>query len=80
MDWSQLLKDHGSIVVVLLIVATLFYKLVWNVWNAAMTSKDREIERLVAERDKYQGLFMERLQSAAPPVAEAKKDPRKETR
>jgi hypothetical protein len=37
-----------------LLVGFVFYKLVWKVWTAAMRSKDKEIERLVEERNFYQ--------------------------
>lgn len=55
--WSFLehLYDKGGIgVLSFLFIAFVFYKLVWKVWSAAMTSKDREIERLISERNYLQ--------------------------
>ena len=65
--WGFLIHiyDKGGITVVaLLLLAYVFYKLVWKVWSAAMASKDNEIERLIKERDYYQErLIPDRLTS-----------------
>ncbi len=60
--WSFLehIYDKGGLgvlaaVVCLLFLAFIFYKLVWRVWSAALESKDKEIERLIDERNYLQG-------------------------
>ena len=52
----------GPLVILFLFVAYVFYKLVWKVWSTAMESKDKEIERLIEERNFYQQrVFPDRL-------------------
>lgn len=64
-DFLGHLYEKGGVgVIAFLLVAYAFYKLVWKVWTAAMRSKDREIARLVGERNYYQSkLFPDRLTS-----------------
>lgn len=67
---SQISSQYGLVVLVLVLVLLLVFgcfllwKLVWRVWNAAMEAKDKEIERVSKERDKYQTLVFERLRSS----------------
>lgn len=65
---KQIQSQYGLIVLVLVVllgfVCFLLWKLIWQVWSAAMQSKEREIERVSKERDKYQALFFERLKSS----------------
>lgn len=65
---SQVRSQYGLVVLVLVLLLVfgcfLLWKLVWKVWNAAMEAKDREIERVSKERDKYQALVFERLRSS----------------
>lgn len=56
-----ILDEHGAAGLVLVVLAILFWRLIWKVWNAAMKSKDDEISRLVEERNKYQALVFENL-------------------
>ena len=65
---KEVIRLHGSTAAILIVLVFLFWKLIWKVWDRAMTSKDNEINRLVAERDKYQALVFERLLSSNPPV------------
>ena len=61
-------SDYGLAVMVLvalnLFLGFVFWKMIWNVWSAAMRAKDEEIDRLVKERDKYQELVFGRLESS----------------
>jgi len=62
--WNLLVevaKEYGAVAVVLILFVLIFWRMTWGVWNKAMTSKDEEIERLVAERDKYQKLVFDNL-------------------
>lgn len=69
---GEVLKEHGSVAVALVTVTVLFYKMTWSVWRDAMKAKNEEIERLVAERNKYQQIVFERLLSSKEtPVKEA---------
>ena len=55
--WCVLVElyDRGGVgVLAFLILAFVFYRMVWKVWTTAMESKDREIERLIDERNFYQ--------------------------
>lgn len=65
---SQIRSQYGLVVLVLVLLLVfgclLLWKLVWKVWSAAMEAKDREIERVSKERDKYQALIFERLKSS----------------
>jgi hypothetical protein len=65
---GQIRSQYGLVVLVLVLLLVfgclLLWKLVWKVWNAAMEAKDREIERISKERDKYQALVFERLKSS----------------
>lgn len=65
---SQIGSQYGLVVLVLVLLLAfgciLLWKLVWKVWSAAMEAKDKEIERLSKERDKYQALVFERLKSS----------------
>ena len=65
---NQIQSQYGLIVLILVLflafVCFLLWKLIWKVWSAAMTAKDREIERVSKERDKYQALVFERLKSS----------------
>jgi len=58
-------KQHGVVAIVLCFVCFLFWRMIWKVWDTAMRAKDQEIERVVAERDKYQKLVFERFLSSA---------------
>lgn len=64
----QLQSQYGLIVLVLLLLlgfaCFLLWKLIWQVWSAAMEAKEKEIARVSKERDKYQALFFERLRSS----------------
>ena len=62
----SLWQDGGAIVLLLAFVCLIFYKLIWKVWDNAMRAKNQEIERLVEQRDKYQSLFFERIESSDP--------------
>jgi hypothetical protein len=57
-------KD-GVVVMTLLAVIWFLYRglstLTWRVWSATLLSKDREIARLILDRDRYQALVFERL-------------------
>ena len=65
---NQIQSQYGLIVLVLVLflmfACFLLWKLIWKVWSAAMAAKDREIERVSKERDKYQALVFERLRSS----------------
>jgi|SRR5581483_2011342 len=50
-----------ALMAVLWFFCHLLYHLVWKVWYAAMTGKDREIARLTKELERYQSLVFERL-------------------
>jgi hypothetical protein len=68
--------DHGGMpVLALFSVFFLFYKLIWKVWLAMITSKDAEIDRLTKERNFYQEkLFPDRSTSDIQlPVARGKR-------
>ena len=58
-------SENGVVVLTLLAVIWFLYRglsiLIWRVWNATMQSKDREIARLILDRDRYQALVFERL-------------------
>ena len=60
------LYDRGGVgVLCFLLVAYTFYKLVWKVWQAAMNSRDEEIERLINERNYLQSkLFPDRTSAS----------------
>lgn len=64
----QIQSQYGLIVLVLVLLLVfaglLLWKLVWKVWSTAMESKEKEIERVSKERDKYQALVFERLRSS----------------
>lgn len=64
----QIQSQYGLIVSVLVLllvfVRFLLWKLTWKVWSTAMESKEKEIERVSKERDKYQALVFERLRSS----------------
>lgn len=73
----DVLERHGAFALGFVVLAVLFYKMVWKVWESAMRTKDEEIERLVEERNRYQALVFDRLQSsqiekqeATPPTSE----------
>jgi hypothetical protein len=61
---THVLDKHGAVALVLVLMCFLFWRLIWKVWSATLKSKDAEIERLVTERDKYQGYFFEKLESS----------------
>jgi hypothetical protein len=65
---DQIQSRYGLIVLVLLFLLIfscfMFWKLVWKVWSDAMKAKDEEISRISEERDKYQALVFERLESS----------------
>lgn len=65
---SQIQSQYGLIVLVLVLLLAfgclLLWSLIWKVWNAAMEAKDKEIERVSKERDKYQSLIFGRLKSS----------------
>lgn len=65
---AQIQSQYGLIVLVLVLLLAfacfLLWKLVWQVWSTAMQSKEKEIERVSKERDKYQALVFERLRSS----------------
>ena len=73
---NQIQSQYGLIVLVLVLFLAfacfLLWKLIWKVWSAAMTAKDREIERVSKERDKYQALVFERLKSSEATAAKGK--------
>lgn len=58
-------SKNGVVVLTLLAVIWFLYRglstLIWRVWSAAMQSKDREIARLVLDRDQYRKLVLDRL-------------------
>ena len=64
----QIQSQYGLVVLVLVLLLMfgcfLLWKLIWKVWSAAMESKEKEIERVSKERDKYQSLVFERLRSS----------------
>lgn len=64
----QIQSQYGLIVLVLVLLLAftclLLWKLIWKVWSTAMESKEKEIERVSRERDKYQALVFERLRSS----------------
>lgn len=64
----QIQSQYGLIVLVLVLLLAfaclLLWRLVWQVWSTAMESKEKEIERVSKERDKYQALVFERLRSS----------------
>lgn len=76
---KDVLKLHGSTAAILIFLVFVFWRLIWKVWSDTLESKNQEIDRLVKERDKYQGLVFERLLSAAPPPG-PQKDSKKEGR
>jgi hypothetical protein len=51
---NHIYDKGGPLVILFLFVAYVFYRLVWKVWSTAMESKDKEIERLIEERNFYQ--------------------------
>lgn len=55
---TQIQSQYELIVLVLVLllafVCFLLWKLIWQVWSTAMESKEKEIERVSKERDKYQ--------------------------
>lgn len=60
--FNHVYDKGGPLVILFLFVAFVFYKLVWKVWSSAMESKDKEIERLIEERNFYQQkVFPDRL-------------------
>jgi len=64
----QIQSQYGLTVLVLVLLLVfacfLLWKLIWRVWSTAMESKEKEIERVSKERDKYQALVFERLRSS----------------
>ena len=60
-------SENGVVVLTLLTVIGFLYfnlsKLTWKVWSTAMQSKDREIARLIHDRDQYRALVFERLRT-----------------
>lgn len=68
---NQIESQYGLIVLVLVLLLAfgcfLLWKLIWNVWSSAMAAKDKEIERVSKERDKYQAMVFERLRSSEVP-------------
>jgi hypothetical protein len=70
---SQIQSQYGLIVLVLVLllafVCWLLWALIWKVWSAAMAAKDKEIERVSRERDKYQTLVFNRLKSSEGPLS-----------
>lgn len=64
--FADVLREHGAVAFLLIVVCILFYRLIWKVWNAAMMGKDEEIRRLAEERDRYQKLVFERLLTSDP--------------
>jgi hypothetical protein len=60
-------SENGVVVLTLLTVIGFLYfnlsKLTWKVWSTAMQSKDREIARLLHDRDEYRALVFERLRT-----------------
>jgi len=65
---NQIQSAHGLIVLVLVLLLAfswfLLWKTTWSVWNKAMEAKDKEIQRISQERDKYQSLVFARLESS----------------
>lgn len=82
--FSQVESKHGLAILILILIilgmAFLLWKLVWRVWRATLKSKNDEIERLVAERNKYQDMVFDGLKSSRPyPPPDQSQDNGKET-
>ena len=64
---NEVRSENGVAVLTLLTVILFLYrslsKLTWKVWSAAMQSKDREIARLIQDRDQYRSLVFDRLRA-----------------
>lgn len=67
---EQIHSQYGLLVLMLVAIIGLgfglFWKMVWKVWSAALGAKEEEIARLARERDAYQALFLDSLQSTKP--------------
>lgn len=74
----QIQSQYGLVVLVLLLLLAfacfLLWRLIWQVWSTAMESKEKEIERVTKERDKYQALVFERLRSSEADRSKAVKE------
>ena len=66
---NQIHSQYGLLVLMLVLMIVfgclLFWKLIWKVWSGALNAKQREIERLVKERDIFQKLALARLQTSS---------------
>ncbi|HEV7715816.1 MAG TPA: hypothetical protein VGO53_09480 [Steroidobacteraceae bacterium] len=62
---QKIQSEYGLLVLVLVLLVAfgcwLLWRLTWKVWSVAMKSKDEEIVRLAAERDRYQAMVFGRL-------------------
>lgn len=75
--WSfvqEILREHGVVALVLIVVLVLFWKLIWRVWDRALKDKDKEVARIAEERDRYQKLVFERLLSCNLPAKDDEED------
>ena len=55
---AHLYDTGGAPMLCLMFVSFVFYRLVWRVWQAAMDSKEREMQRLVAEKSRLLALVI----------------------
>ena len=71
---NQIHSQYGLVVLMLVLIIAfgclLFWKLIWKVWSNAMSAKQSEIERLVAQRDMYQKMVLDRLRPSTAPATE----------
>jgi hypothetical protein len=72
---THVYDQQGILVLAFLCLAFLFYKLIWQVWTAAMEAKEREISRISEERNFYQNLVFERRLSSEDETKKIEKQP-----
>jgi hypothetical protein len=63
--FAEKIYDKGGLAAMAcILMGYIFYQLIWKVWQAAMRSKDDELERLIEERNFLQAVAFPNRESS----------------